>query len=253
MVDRKEIEKLYTQEGFEYRPTAQDRNEAEFYDRVEDKNIRHRLDKVVRTKVPGGKEYILYKDTLITEDQLGNKLNFTSTDLRGKYQKPQFSYEWDQETRKKKAKDIVGHKTEYEIPFSKENMQKVLDINTEEDANTQFVLIVGANSRHTGFDADEFLNRSFDELVAKATTGKYPEKKPQQQQPQKEIKEVKKGLIAEKEVVDEKGSSSEEERKYAAIVRAVDEETQTPEEEESEPQQQQQKKSSFGKKSGRRF
>ena len=247
MVDRKEIEKLYTSEGFEYRPKPQDQNETEFYDRATDKEIRRRLDKVVRTKVPGGKEYILYAETLLVEDDLNNRLNFTPTELQGKFPKPLFRYEWSTDKRKKQAVEIVGHKTEYEHPFSKQEMQKILDRNTEEDADTQFVLIVGANSRHTGFSADEFLNRSFDELVAKATTGEYPEKKPQPQQ--KEIKEVKKGLVAE---VEKNSSSAEEESKYAEIVRAVDEETHATEEAQEPAPPQSNKKPSFGKRLGGR-
>lgn len=236
MVDRKEIEKLYKSEGFDYRPTSQDANETEFYDRAADKPIKRRLDVVVRTRVPGGKEYILYQETLRVEDELNNRLYFSPSELQGKFQEPVFRYEWSTDKRKKEAVEIVGHRTKYEHPFSKQEMQKILDRNTEEDANTKFILVLSGNQRHTGFTADEFLNRSFDELVTKVTTGEYPkaaEKK-------SEIKEIKKGLIAEVE------KDSEEESRYAEIVRAVDEETHATE--EAAASQPQQPKKSFGKR-----
>jgi hypothetical protein len=220
-MDRKEIEQLYTSKGFEYRATPQDMNEADFFERSEGKEIRHRLDKVVRTKV-GNKEYVLYAETLLTEDKLGNILNYPVSGLRGKYQKPTFTMEWDTELRKEVARSLVGHKTEYEIPFSKQNMQDVLNINTEDENEPSFVLLVGSNARYGGFTADEFLNKSYDELVTKATTGEYPknpkQQEQQEQQQRRPIREIKKGLIIEEKTAEPKQSEEGEgDKEYAKM------------------------------------
>jgi hypothetical protein len=257
-MDRKEIEKLYTSKGFPYRLTPQDQNEADFYDRAEGKEIHRRLEKVIRMRVPAGagknKEVIVYNETLMVQDKLGNWL-YLNKDEQGKFPDPQFRYEWDQEARKERATSILGHNIQYEFPFSKQKMQEILDSNTEEEAETQFILMPTANTntRYSGFTADEFLNRSFDELLTKGKTGEYPEElmrkedknqeEKSSQSEKKQIKEVKKGLIAEVEEKD-----SEEERKYADIVRAVDEETHAEEKTERQEQPEPQQKKSFGKK-----
>ena len=130
---------------------------------------------------------------------------------------------------------ISDKKVVYDIPATRENIDKILAMQSKDiPARTRFVIIDGAQT-WGGFTRDEFLNRHFDDLVFKSVQGYYPrelkqpafppipttttttaaeeaEQKPTTTQPQAQpqqqkgkVKEIKKGLIIEEEEEETKG------------------------------------------------
>jgi hypothetical protein len=210
----------------------------------------------------------------------------------GTHKEPTFSMRYDSETGQAAAAAISGEKVVYDIPATPENLQKVLDKDTE-GTDTVFTLADGS-AKYNGFTREEFITKHFDDLLLKATTGVYPaqakpfgskeaEKKEEKDKDEAKagekivgegkriMKEIKKGLVAETE------EGSQEEKEYEKLSKKLNEDLglkpigadddyskdneereqdREPKEEEEDKQQQQQqqpkRKTIFGRKTTRK-
>lgn len=196
-MNKQEIMETYKKLPFEYVETTEEVAEMKFNLSARDPTkIAHRVSQVYRVRKGNNtkREFILYNDLKIVEDNIGNRK--TLPVLEGKHEEPILEYELD-ESNVKQVKAIRGKKWVYDIPYSRENMIKVLSINDpddEEEIDQSFVLDAGFQ-KFGGFSAEEFVNKSFDELLIKAQTGKYPKKDEPMDEP---LKDVTDEVIAEK-------------------------------------------------------
>lgn len=210
----------YRKANMEYRLTTEDYVEDDWIRKTGQdlpipRPIRKRINTVYRKKVGAKQEYLLYNETQIGTNENGNQ-DFHFSRTVGAYDLPRFETKYNNEQRKYVPYSISGQQRKYSIPFSNENLQKILtgqstgapsersaDAGIEEH-DTKFVLDAGY-ARFGGFTADDFFNRTWDELMTKATTGKYPEAEKKVQEKQREkpavattkkVKQVKRGLVS---------------------------------------------------------
>lgn len=156
----------------EYEPSPQDVAEWRFEQkRKANAELRRQIDQLFRVKV-GSKEYILYHETQITTDILGNTIRFPK--LRGRYQLPEFTKRFESEVGQAVPEAVSGTKTVYEYPWSKEKAQEILDLDTE-GTETALLTMSGSTRYSQMWSVSEFLTRSFEDLVHKGRTGVYPE------------------------------------------------------------------------------
>lgn len=211
-----------------YQPTVEDLNEAKFYEKCGNSEIRRAITQIYRIRV-GTQEYLLYNETLKGKDPIGNTHMHSA--LRGRLEMPVFSRRYDPETAKAEASSLEGKNTEYDIPFSKENLNKILAMDTER-SNPGLVITDGPN-KYAGFSLYEFSNRHFDDLMYRATMGVYPEQLKQlveyknipqtrQQEPadsekkqQPSLSEFRKGLLLKPKEDNTKDSSGKNKQQRA--------------------------------------
>jgi len=223
MVDKERIARMYREADFDYQETTEELVEMDFKTRTKGQEIKRKITQIYRKRLGNRKEFILYNIILSAKDQIGN--SHTMSKLEGRHQEPEFNMEWDESQGKAVARGLVGHETIYDIPFSKENMQNIIAMddfaeeNQDTDEGISFALDAGYQ-KFGGFSEYEFLNKSFDELLAKATNKEYviaadQEEKEKEKQPvieekqltekqkskreenAKKLKEIKKGLYVQ--------------------------------------------------------
>lgn len=198
-MNKQEIMEAYKKLPFEYIETTEEVAEMKFNLSARDPSkVKHRVSQVYRVRKGNNtkREFILYNDLKIVEDNIGNRK--TLPVLEGKHEEPILEYELD-ESNVRQVKAIRGKKWVYDIPYTRENMIKVLSINDpddEEEIDQSFVLDAGFQ-KFGGFSAEEFVNKSFDELLIKAQTGRYPKKDEPLDEP---LKDVSDEVIAEKKL-----------------------------------------------------
>jgi hypothetical protein len=164
MVSKEDIKQMYQNLGIEYVPSVQDIAEEEFYTRAVKDTIKRRIDHVyrLRSTVDSKGEYLIYDETILAQDKDNKPLDFSHS--VGKYEVPI---------------SISNKKWIYDIPFSKEKLQEILDSDQATEVEKQerpigFTLILGDGNENairtfSAFTADEFLNEDFSTLLHKVT------------------------------------------------------------------------------------
>jgi len=242
MVHPKTLE-LYRDAGFEYRLTTEDFVKERFEQMTASTKepTRYAIHQMYRVR-QGPRDYVVYDQMIMKSDMPGNIR--THYETVGTHPEPTFTYRYDQETGKTAAAAIAGTKTVYDIPATRENMQQILDKDTEE-TETNFTIQDGP-MKYAGFTREEFVSKHFNDLLTKATTGQYPdsptpfgqeEVRAKQTALQEEeddkndkagerrripgggkpyMKQIKKDLVAETE------EGSEEEKEYEKLGKKLD-------------------------------
>lgn len=166
------VVQAYSRAGFDASDYAStnDKVVAEFKRKTQGSTIERRIDQVYRVK-RGNRDYIVYNVTEIGSDLAGNEHTCARTE--GFYDKPEFSRVYDNRSGEIVATNISKTIRVYEIPFSRRNLQKILDSGTAQESEPVFTLDAGS-SKHGGFTAHDFMHRAWDDLYEKATTGKLP-------------------------------------------------------------------------------
>jgi hypothetical protein len=190
--------KAYSNAGFD--PTdytsVQDKVIQEFRRATQGSDTKKRIDQVYRVK-KGAKDFIFYNVTEIGTDLPGNEQTCSYT--VGYYDKPVFNQQYQRDGTVI-ATSIAKTERVYEIPFSRKNLQRILDSATIE-SEPVFTLILGS-AKHGDFTKEEFLERHIDDLSEKVTTGRLPtEKKPLRSdaEVEQEMREFRKRADAENE------------------------------------------------------
>jgi len=182
-------EKEHVDPAEEYEPTPEEIGKWRFDQRRDTgKQLRHAINQIYRVKV-GSKEFILYNEIQKSEDKMGNELSHPQ--LVGRYQHPDFLKRYDEESGHAVSASLNGTRTVYEIPFSRENIQEILEMETE-DSDPQLVVASGRVKYSGMYNIHDFMNRSFEDLMTKGQTGQYPTTITAAEP---KIKEVKKGLL----------------------------------------------------------
>lgn len=163
------VKQAYKENKFDIPANPQDTNHEIFVRktrRARPEDIKTFINQVWRVSQGPKKDFIFYEKKTVIPDLAGNEE--TDTELVGRYEMPRFRNIYNNQTGEPEATALRGFETEYDIPFSKENMEEIL--NSGDSSNTVFTLSLGGR-KYGGFDANDFTNRSFDELTQLALYG----------------------------------------------------------------------------------
>lgn len=164
-------ERMYKEAGMDnYRLSTEDQVKANFERLTKGRPKKHRIDQMYRVR-RADKDYIVYNQTIISEDFPGNEV--TCSETVGFHDEPQFHKTYDPVSGEPKAIAVAGNKTVYDIPATKSNIMKILKGPDVIPSTTNFVLEHN-NVKYGGFTYDEFTTKSFDDLMFKFNNGYYP-------------------------------------------------------------------------------
>jgi hypothetical protein len=221
---------LYKQNNFEYVKTTEDYVHERFEEDTRGNPKRFRVVQIYRIREDSPEqEYLIYDLLTISTDVFGNERH--KSERVGFHEEPNFIRRYDEQTKTAVVTGISDRKTVYDIPASKENIEKILAMQSKGEPSKISFVIKNGNQVFGGFTKDEFLNRHFDDLTFKSIEGVYPRElkqpafpssssapaavveqpsfQPQQQKKEqsagsgKKIREIKKGLIIEEETKEE--------------------------------------------------
>lgn len=170
-----EVTKLYNDNAFPYRLNTIDKLYGEkWYPKIKKKEdkIISVVNQIFRVKVLNtGEEKILYDETLIGLDHNDNEKEFYHR--VGKWEKPIFTKQYDEETDEVLSTEIRRHQTVYEIPYSPDRIMELAALGPTDT----LALTIVTGSRNYGGDSttytlDEFAYSTFEQLVEKGRTGK---------------------------------------------------------------------------------
>ena len=124
---RREIIEAYQAVNFPYEKTGQDRVADRWYALVKGRpeKITQEIAGFYRQRIPNEGEYLFYNVLLRGEDWKGNEHDLPL--IRGRYQIPIFRREKNPETDKVTAPEIHDQKTCYDIKWSQELFDKLLE------------------------------------------------------------------------------------------------------------------------------
>jgi hypothetical protein len=154
-------------------PRAEQENAKNFWATV-DKNggkpVIHEIQQIYRLK-NGMKEYFFYQEALRSEDKLGKPIHHFHT--VGKYEDPNFKPTYHGDTAEIIGNEIDSIKTVYELEWPKDWTDKMEEQMTD---NCNFIVIAKGNRKYGGFDFEDFLEKSLDELVLYGKYGTFSPK-----------------------------------------------------------------------------
>ena len=170
MLPHPEVTRLHAEAEFKYDKSQEDRGYENWYTEVKKGKVTKLITQMFRTRrlVDNQKQdFIFYDATFTGTDRRGNPLSF-STRL-GRYEKPSFRKIVDERTDKIVSNEIYNKEMTYDIPFTLEKFDELLD-EAVEDGLSLVVITPGKN--YTIADIEDFRNASYDELLEMARTGK---------------------------------------------------------------------------------
>jgi len=181
----------YKESGYllnQWLPRAEDENAKVFWETV-DKNggkpVIHEIQQVFRLKQGIGKEHFFYQETLRSEDKLGKPIHHFHT--VGKYEDPHFVPTFGGDNGEIIGNEIDTLKTVYELEFPKDFTDELKEQMVDKPS---FIVISSTGRHYGGFDFEDFLEKSLDELVL---YGKYGTFSPKAQK-EIEVKDLKRKL-----------------------------------------------------------
>jgi hypothetical protein len=170
---RPQVLALHNGNAFPYSETVQDKHYQKWLAKVKKRpdKITSRINQIYRVRVLNeGGEKILYNETLIGQDHNENELEFDH--LVGKWEKPIFKKQYDEETDNVISQEINRHDTIYEIAYTPE---KVIELASKGPVDT-LSLVINTGSRKYGgvgiYSLEEFAYARFEALEEKGRTGK---------------------------------------------------------------------------------
>lgn len=184
--------KMYADAGMTVPVKTEDQVKANFERLTKGQKRKYRIDQMYRVSRID-RDYIVYNQTIISEDFPGNEI--TCSETVGYHEEPKFHKTYDTETGEPRSVSVSGTETVYDIPATKENILKILNGPDVIPTNTNFVLD-HANVKYGGFTRDEFVNKHFDDLLFRVTNGYYPRQaKPFDGGGEGEVRQLKKDLV----------------------------------------------------------
>lgn len=197
---RREILAEHKKVGFEYEKTVHDRAYEQWYSLVKGRRVTEEVTQIYRRKIANEGEFLLYNVIYRGEDWKGNQQDFST--LLGRYEKPIFRLDKDPQTQAVIAKEISSHKTIYDIPYSQEKLNDLLDAAIDPIS----LIVYGPGSRRYGVQSlEDYRNGTIEDLAICADKGKSLEtvlaEKSQFTYEKREQKEKRQGKDKEKEIV----------------------------------------------------
>lgn len=164
---RREILAEYEKVKFDYEKTVHDRAYEQWHALVKGRAVTQEVTQIYRKKITGEGEFLLYNVSLIGEDWKGNVQDFGT--LMGRYEKPIFRLDKDPATQTITTTQISSHKTIYDIPYTKQKLDELLNMASEPVS----MIVYGSAGRRLGvLSLDDYKNGSLEDLVMCANKGK---------------------------------------------------------------------------------
>jgi hypothetical protein len=150
----------YEKNDYEYIESSRDQREERFKYLSAEHDIDRIVTKIVRQKLQTGEEFIWYEERQVSHDLIGNEITFNAE--VGRYQMPEFRKEWDQVTKRIVGKEIVQRHWVYDIPYTKENLDKIFKMPM--DTNATCYAFRGDN-KYGIKNIEDFRDATFEELL----------------------------------------------------------------------------------------
>lgn len=164
---RREITAEYDKVKYDYERTGHDRAYMEWYALVKGRPVEQEVTQIYRRKIAGEGEFIFYNVTFYGKDWKGNRKDFAT--LLGRYEKPIFIREMDPATQDVTSTQIGSHETVYDIPFTKQKLEELIDMSIE----ALSMIVYGSAGRRLGvLSLEDYRNGSLEDLVMCANKGK---------------------------------------------------------------------------------
>lgn len=193
---------MYAEAGMSVPLKTEDQVKANFDRLTKGQPKKYRINQMFIVKHIDG-EYIVYDQITISQDFSGNEM--TCYERIGYHEEPKFNKIFDKDTGEFRAMSVSGSETVYDIPATKENIVKILEGPDVIPTNTNFVLDY-TNARYAGFTKEEFMNKSFDDMMFKFNNGYY--KRETTKPSEDKVQQLKKDLIMTQKKEEDKGEQA---------------------------------------------
>lgn len=172
---RPDLIALYKDNNYPYQEKTIDKKYNRWYNKVKKKpaKITSLVPQIYRVKIPNATgEKIMYHETLTGLDHNDNELEFDH--LVGRWERPIFRKQYDEETDEVISQEIREHETVYDIDYTPD---KILELAQRAPSDTLSLVIQnGPKKWAPGYTLEEFATASFADLEEKGRTGKAIEK-----------------------------------------------------------------------------
>lgn len=164
---RREILTEYKKVNFEYEKTVLDRGYEQWYALVKGRPVWQEVTQIYRRRITGEGEFLLYNLELTGNDWKGNDQGFSM--LCGRYEKPIFRLEKNPENQEISSTQISSHRTVYDIPYTLQKLDELLDMSTESVS----LIVYGTAGRRLGLQSiEDYRQGTIDDLIVCANKGK---------------------------------------------------------------------------------
>ena len=166
-----ELVALHKENNYPYGEKTVDKKYNRWYNKVKKKpaKITSLVTQIYRVRVLNAVgEKIMYHETLTGLDHNDNELDFDH--LAGRWERPIFRKQYDEETDDVISQEIKDHETVYDIVYSPE---KILELATRAPTDTVSLVIQNGAKKWGGmYNVEEFAYAPFEALEEKGRTGK---------------------------------------------------------------------------------
>ena len=156
---RPDLLALYKENNYPYQEKTVDKKYTRWYNKVKKKpaKITSLVTQVYRVRVLNTVgEKIMYHETLTGLDHNDNELEFDH--LAGRWERPIFRKQYDEETDDVISQEIKDHETVYDIPYTPD---KILELSARSPSDTLSMVIQNGAKKWGGmYTIDEFAIRA---------------------------------------------------------------------------------------------
>ena len=166
-----ELIALHNENNYHYGEKTVDKKYNRWYSKVKKKpnKITSLVTQIYRVRVLNAVgEKIMYHETLTGLDHNDNELEFDH--LAGRWERPIFRKQYDEETDEVISQEIKDHEIIYDIPYSAE---KIIELASRAPSDTLSLVIQNGAKKWGGmYSVDEFAYADFEALEQKGRTAK---------------------------------------------------------------------------------
>jgi hypothetical protein len=166
-----ELLALHNENNYHYQEKTIDKKYNRWYNKVKKKpaKITSLVTQIYRVRVLNTVgEKIMYHETLTGLDHNDNELDFDH--LAGRWERPIFRKQYDEETDDVISQEIKDHEIVYDIPYSAD---KILELVSRAPSDTLSMVIQNGSKKWGGmYNVDEFAYAPFEALEEKGRTAK---------------------------------------------------------------------------------
>ena len=166
-----ELLALFVENNYPYSEKTLDKVYKRWYAKVKNKpqKLKNIVTQIYRVKVPNSTdEKVMYHETLIGEDHNGNEWTFDH--LVGRWEKPIFSKQYDEETDDIISQEIRSHETVYDIEYTPAKIMELIALAPIDTLS--LVIQNGAKKWSASYGVEEYANARFEDLEEKGRSGK---------------------------------------------------------------------------------
>ena len=166
-----ELIALHVENNYPYQEQTIDKKYKRWHAKVKNKPnaLKNEVTQIYRVKVPNNTtEKIMYHETITGEDHNGNEWSFDH--LVGRWERPVFRKQYDEETDNIISQEISRHDTVYDIEYTPAMIMQLVALAPIDTLS--LVIQNGAKKWSASYSVEEFANARFEDLEEKGRTGK---------------------------------------------------------------------------------